>query len=74
MVQNKAKLSARLPGGDGQVRAVEHHDRLRLGDDRCAGAGPRRDAQCVDEAGRSKPVKTAATTQRPGKPLNILMR
>ena len=52
MVQNKAKLSSACQVVMDKIRAIEHHDRLRVGNARRGGARPHRDPQRVDEAGR----------------------
>ena len=70
MVQNKAQLSSACqmvmdkyaPGGDTSRIASTPPDRTTTRNVSMKPATP------------VKPVKTAAATQRPGKPLNILMR
>ena len=73
MVQNKAQLSSACqvvmdkyaPGGDTTRLAA------------AANATPARTVTrnaAMKPMTRAKPVKTAVVTQRPGKPLNILMR
>ena len=73
MVQNKSQLSAACQMVMDKY-APSNTTTAYASARRCGRAGPRGDAQRLDEAGRIQAGQDRGHTQRTGKPLNILMR